>query len=86
MWKKSTIEIETESSLTYNTKLSTFPKNKCSCMFTIFRLGYRGLDTASVYNNEKECAKAINDSGIPREDIVSQILVVWVIAPHSSQF
>jgi diketogulonate reductase-like aldo/keto reductase len=30
------------------------------------------VDTASVYNNEKEVGLAIEDSGIPREEIFVQ--------------
>jgi diketogulonate reductase-like aldo/keto reductase len=38
----------------------------------ISRVGYRGIDTASVYDNEKEVGLAIEDSGIPREQIFVQ--------------
>jgi diketogulonate reductase-like aldo/keto reductase len=31
--------------------------------------GYRSIDTASVYGNERGVGKAIRDSGIPREEI-----------------
>ena len=31
--------------------------------------GYRSIDTASIYNNERGVGKAIRESGIPREDI-----------------
>lgn len=34
--------------------------------------GYRGLDTASVYDNEKEVGKAIVDSGVPRDQVFVQ--------------
>ena len=31
--------------------------------------GYRHIDAASVYGNEKEVGEAIRESGIPREEI-----------------
>lgn len=33
------------------------------------QVGYRAVDTAALYNNEKEVGEAIRYSGIPREDI-----------------
>ena len=33
------------------------------------KAGYRLIDTATVYGNEREIGKAIKDSGIPREEI-----------------
>ena len=32
-------------------------------------LGYRHLDTATMYGNESEVGRAVKDSGVPREDI-----------------
>jgi diketogulonate reductase-like aldo/keto reductase len=32
-------------------------------------IGYRSIDTASVYGNERGVGKAIRESGIPREDV-----------------
>lgn len=32
-------------------------------------IGYRHIDTAAMYNNEKEVGEAIRESGIPREEI-----------------
>lgn len=32
-------------------------------------IGYRHIDTASLYGNEKEVGAAIRDSGVPRKDI-----------------
>lgn len=34
--------------------------------------GYRHIDTAKAYGNEKSVGKAIKDSGIPREEILLQ--------------
>jgi diketogulonate reductase-like aldo/keto reductase len=33
------------------------------------KLGYRHIDGASAYGNEKEIGKGIKESGIPREEI-----------------
>lgn len=33
------------------------------------RVGYRSIDTATVYKNERGVGRAIRESGIPREDI-----------------
>lgn len=32
-------------------------------------IGYRGIDTASMYGNEESVGKAIRDSGVPREEL-----------------
>ncbi|GKZ75037.1 hypothetical protein AnigIFM50267_002276 [Aspergillus niger] len=34
------------------------------------RCGYRHIDTAAAYGNEKEVGEAIKESGIPREEII----------------
>ena len=33
------------------------------------RNGYRHIDTAAAYGNEKEVGKAIKESGVPRDEI-----------------
>ena len=36
---------------------------------TALEAGYRSIDTAAIYGNEEGTGKAINGSGVPREDI-----------------
>ncbi|HLT46300.1 MAG TPA: aldo/keto reductase [Rubricoccaceae bacterium] len=36
---------------------------------TALDVGYRHLDTAQSYGNEREVARALRDSGLPREDV-----------------
>ena len=36
---------------------------------TALDVGYRHLDTATVYRNEEEVGRALADSGVPREDV-----------------
>ncbi len=36
---------------------------------TALEVGYRSIDTATVYKNESGVGEAIRESGIPREDI-----------------
>lgn len=38
-------------------------------VLTALQLGYRHIDTASIYENEEQVGQAIKDSGVPREDI-----------------
>lgn len=33
------------------------------------KIGYRHIDTAKIYGNEREVGEAIKDSGVPRQDI-----------------
>jgi len=41
-------------------------------VLSALQAGYRGIDTASVYDNEKEVGRAIAESGVPREEIFVQ--------------
>ena len=36
---------------------------------TALQKGYRHIDTATAYGNEREVGEAIRESGIPREEI-----------------
>ena len=38
-------------------------------VMTAFKLGYRHIDTALAYGNERSVARAIKDSGLKREDV-----------------
>ena len=50
-----------------------------SCVLAAIRCGYRLIDTAQVYGNEKSVGTAIMRSEIPREEIfvTSKVLGVW---------
>ncbi len=53
--------------------LGTFRMKKAvetrSAILQALKAGYRHIDTAKIYENEKDLGKAIRESGIPREDI-----------------
>jgi len=40
-----------------------------SCVTKALEVGYRHIDTASFYENEREVGRAINESGLPRGDV-----------------
>jgi methylglyoxal/glyoxal reductase len=44
-------------------------KQTMEAVKTALEVGYRHIDTASMYNNEEGVGKAIKESGIPREEI-----------------
>lgn len=49
------------------------------------RAGYRLIDTAKIYGNEKSVGAAIKDSKIPRSEIfltTNSGLVTWATSPH----
>ena len=45
------------------------PENTKEATLTALEVGYRHIDTAEMYGNEKEVGEAIAESGIPREEI-----------------
>lgn len=45
------------------------PEKTEECVLEALKVGYRHIDTAHCYGNEKEVGSAINKSGIPREEI-----------------
>lgn len=40
-----------------------------NAVIAALKAGYRHIDTAAIYGNEGQVGKAINDSGVPREEI-----------------
>lgn len=53
-------------------------QNECErCVLDALKAGYRSIDTAQSYFNEKEVGDAIAKSGVPREDIFLTTKV-WV--------
>ena len=50
--------------------LGTFEISNCTeSVLEAFKIGYRHLDTAHFYGNEKEVGEAVIKSGLKREDI-----------------
>ena len=46
---------------------------------TALDVGYRHLDTATVYRNEEEVGRALADSGVPRDEV----FVTTKVPPHA---
>jgi len=47
----------------------TNPDEAINAMTTALQVGYRAIDTASLYGNEKEVGESVRASGLKREDI-----------------
>ncbi|MEJ7632416.1 MAG: aldo/keto reductase, partial [Rubrobacteraceae bacterium] len=45
------------------------PQDTVEAVREALRIGYRHIDTAEMYGNEKEVGEAIRDSGLDRDDI-----------------
>jgi 2,5-diketo-D-gluconate reductase A len=45
------------------------PESTKQAVSTALQAGYRHIDTAAAYNNERETGQAIVESGLPREDV-----------------
>ena len=45
------------------------PKKRLKQLRMLLKTGYRAVDTAAVYENEKETGEAIRLAGVPREDL-----------------
>src|SRR5690625_2168347 len=49
--------------------MMTDPEETINAVSEALKVGYRAIDTASYYENEKEVGEAIRTSGIPREEL-----------------
>jgi diketogulonate reductase-like aldo/keto reductase len=45
------------------------PEEAVNAMTTALKVGYRAIDTASLYGNEKEVGESVRASGLKREDV-----------------
>jgi 2,5-diketo-D-gluconate reductase A len=45
------------------------PQDTVKATTTALEIGYRHIDTAQMYGNEREVGQAVRESGIPREDV-----------------
>lgn len=52
---------------------------------TALQLGYRHIDGASAYGNEKEIGEAIKESGIPRGEIFVTSKLYVTFSQHSCE-
>ncbi|MFF0109504.1 aldo/keto reductase [Streptomyces hirsutus] len=55
----------------------TPPNETRAAVTAALGLGYRHIDTAAAYGNEREVGQAIRDSGVPREEIFVETKV-WI--------
>ncbi|MFG3552253.1 aldo/keto reductase [Streptomyces sp. NPDC047725] len=55
----------------------TPPEETVAAVRAALDLGYRHIDTAAAYGNEREVGRAIRDSGVPREDIFVETKI-WI--------
>ena len=45
------------------------PEDTVKATTSALEIGYRHIDTAQMYGNEREVGQAVRDSGLPREDV-----------------
>ncbi|MER6979081.1 aldo/keto reductase [Streptomyces carpinensis] len=55
----------------------TPPDETQAAVKAALELGYRHIDTAAAYGNEREVGQAIRDSGVPRDDIFVETKI-WI--------
>ncbi|HEX7717819.1 MAG TPA: aldo/keto reductase [Marmoricola sp.] len=55
----------------------TPPAQTVAAVRTALQVGYRHIDTAAAYGNEREVGQAIRESGVPRDQVVVETKV-WI--------
>ncbi|MEU0810656.1 aldo/keto reductase [Streptomyces sp. NPDC005970] len=55
----------------------TPPEETQAAVTAALELGYRHIDTAAAYRNEREVGQAIRDSGVPRDEIFIETKI-WI--------
>jgi diketogulonate reductase-like aldo/keto reductase len=55
----------------------TPPDETIAAVEAALQLGYRHIDTAAAYGNEREVGEAINRSGLPRDDVFIETKI-WI--------
>ena len=55
----------------------TPPEETVTAVETALRVGYRHIDTAAAYGNEREVGKAIGQSGLARDDVFIETKI-WI--------
>ncbi|MFD8227454.1 aldo/keto reductase [Streptomyces massasporeus] len=55
----------------------TPPDETIAAVTAALELGYRHIDTAAAYGNEREVGQAIRDSGVPRDEIFVETKI-WI--------
>ena len=55
----------------------TPPDETVAAVVSALQVGYRHIDTAAAYGNEREVGQGIRESGVPREDIFIETKV-WI--------
>lgn len=55
----------------------TPPDETIAAVRAALDLGYRHIDTAAAYGNEREVGRAVHDSGVPREDVFIETKI-WI--------
>ncbi|MFI6875690.1 aldo/keto reductase [Streptomyces sp. NPDC050400] len=55
----------------------TPPDETVAAVRAALDIGYRHIDTAAAYGNEREVGRALHDSGVPREDVFIETKI-WI--------